>query len=60
VFCYHVRAALRAGTLRQVLPEFVPPGVPLHMLHASADMVPLKVRAFVDFCVPRLQARLAF
>ncbi len=60
VFCYHVRPALRAGTLRVVLPEHVPPGLPVHAIHPGGGLLPLKVRAFMDFCVPRLQARLAF
>jgi DNA-binding transcriptional LysR family regulator len=59
VFSYQVRPAVRAGMLREVLPHFVPSSVPVHLLHGTEDMVPLKVRAFVDFCVPRLQARLA-
>lgn len=59
VFSYHVAAAFRSGTLREVLPEHATAGVPVHMLRAGDDLVPLKVRAFVDFCVPRLQARLA-
>lgn len=59
VFSYHVRPALRAGTLREVLPDFAPPGLPVNILHGGDDMVPLKVRAFIDFCSPRLQARLA-
>jgi len=58
-YSYHVRHALRAGTLREVLAEFATTDVPIHMMHAGEAMVPLKVRAFVDFCVPRLQARLA-
>jgi DNA-binding transcriptional LysR family regulator len=59
VFSYHVRPAFRAGMLREVLSDFVPPSVPVHILHGTEDMAPLKVRAFLDFCVPRLQARLA-
>ena len=59
VFSYHARPAFRAGTLREVLSDFAPPSVPVHILHGTEDMVPLKVRAFIDFCVPRLQARLA-
>lgn len=59
VFCYHVRPALRAGTLREVPIDPAPPAVPIHILHGTDDMVPLKVRAFIDFCAPRLQARLA-
>lgn len=59
VFSYHIRPAVRAGVLREVLAGFAPEGVPVHILHGGEEMVPLKVRAFVDFCVPRLQARLA-
>ncbi|MBS0562405.1 MAG: LysR family transcriptional regulator [Proteobacteria bacterium] len=58
-FSYHVRPALRAGLLREVLAAFATPDVPVHIMHAGEAMVPLKVRAFIDFCVPRLQARLA-
>lgn len=58
VFCYHIQPALRAGLLREVLPEFVPPGLPVHILHSGEGLVPLKVRAFIDFCAPRLQAAL--
>ncbi|WBO58055.1 LysR family transcriptional regulator [Acidocella sp. MX-AZ03] len=59
VFCYHVRPALRSGLLREVLSDFAPASLPVHILHSHDDMVPHKVRAFIDFCVPRLQARLA-
>ncbi|MDE2515967.1 MAG: LysR family transcriptional regulator [Rhodospirillales bacterium] len=59
VFSYHVRPAIRAGLLREVLGDFVPPEVPVQILHRHDTMVPLKVRAFIDCCVPRLQARLA-
>ncbi len=59
VFSYHVRPVFRSGILQKVLPDFVPPSVPVHVLHGTEDMTPLKVRAFIDFCVPRLQACLA-
>ena len=58
VFCYHLMPALKAGLMREVLPAFVPPGIPVHVVHGAGKMVPLKVRAFVDFCAPRLQTRL--
>ena len=58
VFSYHVRPAFQAGTLREVLSDFIPASVPVHILHGTDDMAPLKVRAFIDFCAPRLQARL--
>ena len=59
VFCYHVRPVLRAGLLRAVLPGFVPPALPVHAIHPGGELLPLKVRAFLDYCVPRLEARLA-
>jgi DNA-binding transcriptional LysR family regulator len=59
VFCYHLRPALKAGLMREVLPAFAPPGLPVHVVHGADELVPLKVRAFMDFCAPRLQARLA-
>ncbi len=58
VFCYRLMPALKAGVMREVLPAFVPPGIPVHIVHGADQLVPLKVRAFVDFCAPRLQARL--
>lgn len=60
VFSYQVRSALQAGTLRSVLPDHAPPSLPVHALHPGGGLLPLKVRAFIDFCAPRLQARLAF
>ena len=60
VFSYQVRSALRAGTLRSVLPEHAPPSLPVHAIHPGGGLLPLKVRAFIDFFAPRLQARLAF
>ncbi len=59
VFSYHVGPAIRAGLLREVLAPFVPPVVPVQIIHRHDDLVPLKVRAFIDFSAPRLQARLA-
>ena len=59
VFSYHVRPAIRSGLLQEVLTEFAPPEVPVQIIHRHDGLVPLKVRAFLDFCVPRLQARLA-
>jgi len=58
VFCYHIQSALRSGRLQEVLPDFVPPGLPVHVVHNGDGLVPLKVRAFVDFCAPRLEAAL--
>lgn len=59
MFSYHVRPAIRAGLLREVLADFAPAPVPVHIVHRHEELVPLKVRAFIDFSVPLLQDRLA-
>jgi hypothetical protein len=52
-------AALHAGTLRRVLRRFEPARMPVSLVHAGQGLVPLKLRAFIDFAAPRLKARLA-
>lgn len=59
VFSYHVRPAIRSGLLREVLGDFAPPEVPVQIIHRHDELVPLKVRAFIDFTVPRLKTALA-
>jgi DNA-binding transcriptional LysR family regulator len=59
VLSYQAAPALRAGTLALVLIEFEPEPWPLHLVHAGGRLLPLKLRAFLDFAAPRLKARLA-
>ena len=47
-FCYQVAAALRAGTLVEVLADVAPPPVPIHAVFPSAHLLSAKVRAFLD------------
>jgi DNA-binding transcriptional LysR family regulator len=56
---YQVAQALADGTLALVLEEFEPLPRPVSLLHAGGKLVPLKLRAFLDFATPRLRARLA-
>ena len=42
-----------------VLGRFEPDPTPLSLIHSSARLVPLKLRAFLDFAGPRLKQRLA-
>lgn len=58
VLLYQAETALRAGALRIVLEEFEASPSPLHLLHAGG-LLPLKLRAFIDFAAPRLRATLA-
>ncbi|MFA6114139.1 MAG: LysR family transcriptional regulator [Sphingomonas sp.] len=57
--CYQVVEAEKQGRLVTVLRAFEPEPTPLSLVHSSARLVPLKLRAFLDFAVPRLKQRLA-
>lgn len=59
VLCYQVVEAQRQGHLVTVLRGFEPEPTPISLVHASARLVPLKLRAFLDYAVPRLKQRLA-
>jgi DNA-binding transcriptional LysR family regulator len=56
---YQIADHVRAGRLTVVLEEFEPRLRPVHLVYDSQSRLPLKLRAFVDFVVPRLRERLA-
>ncbi|TPM37872.1 LysR family transcriptional regulator [Mesorhizobium sp. B2-3-4] len=58
VLSYQVEAAVRSGALRIILPEFEPKPWPVHLVHAGQGLLPVKLRAFLDFAAPRLRDRL--
>jgi DNA-binding transcriptional LysR family regulator len=58
-FSYHVAASVEAGTLKTVLDDYQPTGLPVSLLYAAGRFLPIKLRAFLDFAAPRLKARLA-
>lgn len=54
---YHVRADLAAGRLVEVLADVVEPDEEeLHAVFLGGQRMPQRVRVFLDFVVPRLQA----
>ena len=55
---YMVTDALREGRLVPVLNEFRPPPVPVNLIYAQRRIVAPKIRAFIDFAAPRLNAAL--
>lgn len=59
VLSYQVSDELRSGQLQALLPEFAPEPLPVNLIYAPADLLPLKVRSFLDWTVPRLRARMA-
>lgn len=56
---YQVAEHVRAGRLKIVLEPFERPPLPVHLIYARQNRLPLKLRAFVDSVAPRLRERLA-
>jgi DNA-binding transcriptional LysR family regulator len=58
VLSYQIAAAVRAGLLQTVLDDHATEPVPVNLVYHGQGMLPLKLRAFLDFAVPRLRAAL--
>ncbi|QPF89562.1 LysR family transcriptional regulator [Bradyrhizobium commune] len=56
---YQIAGHVRAGRLAVVLEAFEPQLRPVHLVYDTQSRLPLKLRAFVDFVVPRLRERVA-
>nr|WP_198039251.1 LysR family transcriptional regulator [Paraburkholderia sp. SOS3] len=56
---YHVAEAIDAGKLEIVLDSFELDPVPIQMVHVSRNLMPLKLRRFLDFVTPRLRESLS-
>lgn len=59
VMSYKMEAARRAGALAVVLEEFEQEPLPVHAVYAQRKILPLKLRTFLNYAVPRLKARLS-
>ena len=59
VLAYQAAAALGTGGLVLALEEFEPTPWPVSLVHGGSGLLPLKLRAFLDFAAPRLKARLS-
>ena len=59
VLSYQVVAAVKAGALTVVLRKFEPAPIPVSLVYNRQPLLPTKLRVFLDFAAPRLQARLA-
>lgn len=55
---YQVADAVEAGRLQIILEAFEPAAQPVSILHAARGQMPLKMRRFLDFSVPRLRKSL--
>ena len=58
VLSYQAENAIRAGTLVRLLRAFEPTPAPVSLVYAGQGLLPLKLRACLDFAAPRLKARL--
>jgi DNA-binding transcriptional LysR family regulator len=58
VLSYQAAAPVRAGALAIVLQDFEQAPSPVNLVYPDQRLLPLKLRAFLDFAAPRLQARL--
>ena len=60
VLSYLVEAPMKSGSLVTLLEAYEPPPIPVSVIYPSQRQVPLKLRAFLDFAIPRLRKRLGF
>ncbi|WP_119271846.1 LysR family transcriptional regulator [Taklimakanibacter deserti] len=57
-FSYHVAEPIKSGELTPLLQDFQPPPLPVSFVYSPNRFLPAKLRAFLDFMMPRLRARL--
>lgn len=58
VMAYQAKRAVDAGLLVPLLEDFEREASPIHLVHLSDGLMPLKLRTFLDFATPRLRALL--
>ena len=58
-FNFMIEEKLKAGTLVRVLEEYDGGSLPMHLVYARQGMLPVKVRAFLDWIAPRLREKLS-
>jgi DNA-binding transcriptional LysR family regulator len=59
VLSYQVAAAVQAGALVIALQDYEPTMLPVSLVYSRQPLLPVKLRAFLDFAAPRLKQRLA-
>jgi len=57
-FSYNVAELIRSGELILLLQDFQPRPRPVSFVYSPNRFMPVKLRAFLDFALPRLKARL--
>lgn len=59
VFEHDADEMLRARRLAIVLPQYEVGPVPVHLVHVSRNLMPVKLRFFIDFAAPKLRESMA-
>jgi DNA-binding transcriptional LysR family regulator len=60
VMSYLVDDLVKSGSLVRLLEGYEPAPLPVSLIYPSQRQVPLKLRAFLDFSVPRLREKLGY
>ncbi len=56
---HDVQAAVNSGKLRYILQSYEVEPIPVHLVYLSRNLMPAKLRHFIDFALPRLREELA-
>ena len=56
LFDYQLSDEFQSGALVRILPEYDGDPLPVHLVYPRQGLLPLKVRAFIDWVTPRLRA----
>ena len=59
VLSYQIETQLRDGALRLLMTSFEPEPLPVSLVHSGHVLLPIKVRAFLDFAAVRLRSVLS-
>ncbi|MCX4151530.1 MULTISPECIES: LysR family transcriptional regulator [Paraburkholderia] len=60
VASYQIGNLVKSRTLVKLLEAYEPLPAPVSLMYASQGQIPLKLRAFLDFAIPRLRKRLGY
>jgi DNA-binding transcriptional LysR family regulator len=60
VLSYHIDHLVKSRAVVELLCEYEPSPIPVSVIYPSQRQVPLKLRAFLDFSIPRLRKRLGY
>jgi DNA-binding transcriptional LysR family regulator len=60
LLCYQVSKAIAERSLTLLMRDHEPIPLPVHLVYTGGRLIPQKLRAFLDFVLPRLKAKLVF